>query len=109
MEKLSAATAEAFLLLRKDLYEYLDGGEALALKYDEWCDEDVKQARALIPDLVTVIRGILVLHEETSSGTCAGCGGPSWPCTTVQTIHRLIKDPENCFTTLLNYARMAIV
>lgn len=109
MQKLSAAAADAFLLLRKDLYEYLDSAEALAMRYDEWIGDDVKQARALIPDLVTIIRGILVVHEETSTGRCLGCGQDEWPCQTVRAVHRLIKDPDNCFTTLLDHARGGIV
>ena len=47
-----------------------------------------------------------VLHEPpsiTSGTTCRGCGKP-WPCAELQTIHRLVKDPEGEYVRLVRIA-----
>lgn len=102
-DTLSPTMVDAYHLLRLDLYRHLDEAEFLAMKHTEWCDEDVEAARTLIPDLVTVIRGALVHHKETSTGECRTCGTQS-PCPSVRTIHALVKDPDREFSKLLRAA-----
>jgi hypothetical protein len=106
MSTLSPLHADAFALLRQNLYYHLDEADFLALKYDDWSEEDIGHARALIPDLVRVIRGLVVLHEppDVSHGpNCHACGTP-WPCEALETIHRLVKDPEAEFVKLVRIA-----
>ncbi len=100
MDTIPAALCEAYRLLRIELYRHLDEAEFLATKYQPWSGTDATSARALIPDLVVVIRGVLVQHEESRQGHCRCCT-EQWPCPTVQTIHRLLKDPDREFTRLL--------
>lgn len=101
MTSLSPARADAFELLRSDLYEHLDEAEFLAMKFAAWRVDDIDAARRLIPDLVTVIRGVLLMHGTTDDGSCSHCG-MSWPCADVETIHRLVKDPDATFCALLH-------
>ena len=102
MNTLSPILADAYHLLQQDLYRHLDDAEFLAAKYDEWTEEDAESARALIQDLVTVIRGVAATHEPptTEPGNCRTCE-TSWPCTPIITIHRLVKDPDTEFVKLL--------
>ena len=58
MDTISPVVADAFSLLRMDLYGHLDEAEFLAEKGGEWSDQDRATARKLIPDLVIVIRGL---------------------------------------------------
>jgi hypothetical protein len=96
MEPITPALADAFRLLRQDIYGYLDEAEFLATKLDDWTEEDADSARKLVPDLVTIVRGIVLVHKETAVGTCGACN-TRWPCPTVTTIHGLVKDPEREF------------
>ncbi len=100
METISPAVADAFHLLRNDLYEHLDRADELATQCGEWSEEDVETARKLIPDLLVVIRGLLLEHQEQADGTCRTCT-LVWPCPVVTTIHALVKDPERQFVSLL--------
>lgn len=102
-EPISPALADAFRLLRQDIYGYLDEAEFLATKLDDWADDDVESARQLVPDLVTTIRGIVLVHKETAVGVCGACNSP-WPCSTVTTIHGLVKDPEREFYKIAHRA-----
>jgi hypothetical protein len=104
MEALQPAVADAFRLLRQDIYGYLDEAEFLATKLGEWSCEDAHSARCLVPDLVGIVRGILLDHKETSAGACPTCGG-RWPCATVCTIHGLVKDPTHEFVKIALRAR----
>ncbi len=99
MGTLSPATADAFRLLRQDLYHHLDEAEFLAMKYQEWTEEDSNAARELIPDLVLVIRGMLIDHKVRPDGNCGTCASV-WPCPVVGLIHGLVKDPERQFVAL---------
>jgi len=54
----------------------------------------------LIPDLVAVIRGLLLEHGVQASGDCRTCTSV-WPCPVVTTIHGLVKDPERQFVSLV--------
>jgi hypothetical protein len=103
MSPTSPALTDAFALLRLDLYTYLDEVEFLSEKVDD------ELARKLIPDLVTVIRGILVAHKNNNSGHCKRCGTrvlgllirrEPWPCDVVNTVHSLLKDPDKIFRQL---------
>ena len=100
MGTLSPAVADAFGLLQMDLYGHLDGADLLALKYEEWTEEDVDTARTLIPDLVIVIRGLLLDHQVRPDGNCRICTS-AWPCPVVALIHGLIKDPQRQFVALI--------
>jgi hypothetical protein len=73
MDAISPAVADAFQLLCADLYGHLSEAELLACKLTEWSDEDVDTARKLIPDLVLVIRGLLIEHQMEPSGACRIC------------------------------------
>ncbi|MBV9143897.1 MAG: hypothetical protein JO115_23755 [Pseudonocardiales bacterium] len=103
MDAISPVLTDAFQLLRDDLYEHLSEAEFLATKVIEWSDEDVDAARILIPDLVLVIRGLLIEHQLTPHGTCCICT-LEWPCPVVTRIHALVKDPEREFVALVRRA-----
>jgi hypothetical protein len=103
MNALSPTMADAYRLLRTELYGHLDEAEFLALKHEEWEEEDITKARALISDLVTVIRGVVAQHKETVSGQCPVCETPA-PCSAVETIHDLVVDPEHEFSKLIREA-----
>ncbi|GAB3475597.1 hypothetical protein [Amycolatopsis cihanbeyliensis] len=97
---ISPAQAEANQLLCCELYRHLDEADFLAGKWTKWSDEDIQHARALIPDLLRVIRAVLDIHQATWQGTCRLCYRP-WPCATVQCIHRVVKDPDREFVKLV--------
>jgi hypothetical protein len=103
MQDLPPAVRDAYGLLRRDLLGYLDDAENLALKLGSWSEAEKKSVRKLIPDLTTVIRGMLAVHQAASNGDCTGClGRPTpWPCDNVQTIHALLKDPDREFIKLM--------
>jgi hypothetical protein len=103
MDTDSPLLAEAFRLLSTDLYRHLDEAEFLAGQTNEWEGDDIDSARKLIPDLVTVIRGVLVEHEAQPSGDCRICTS-AWPCPVVTTVHRLVKDPDREFVALVHRA-----
>ena len=96
--------SEAHRLLRNDLYLHLEEAEYLA-DFDGWTMKQQRTARALIGNLVTVIRGIIVLHDNRSPH-CPTCTTP-WPCTNFETIHRLVKSPDTEFVKLVNAQRSA--
>ncbi|MGH3833705.1 MAG: hypothetical protein ACRDRS_25260 [Pseudonocardiaceae bacterium] len=104
MDTLSPAVADALELLAADLYEHLGEAEGLACTFADWTNEDIDHARKLIPDLVGVIRGLLIEHEMSSSGACRTCSSP-WPCPVVCTIHALVKDPDHAFVALVTRVR----
>jgi hypothetical protein len=68
MGTISPVVADAFRLLRMDLYGHLDEAAFLAEKNGEWSDQDRDTARELIPDLVIVICGLLVEHDAQAGG-----------------------------------------
>ena len=102
MTTLSPILADAYHLLQQDLYRHLDDAEFLAAKYAEWTEEDAESARALIEDLITVIRCVAAAHEppKTEPNVCRTCETP-WPCAAIITIHRLVKDPDTEFVRLV--------
>ena len=79
MDTISPVLADAFQLLCTDLYDHLGEAEFLASKAREWSCEDIDSARKLIPDLVVVIRGLLLEHQAQPSGGCRICPS-AWPC-----------------------------
>ena len=103
MDTISPVIADAFRLLHTDLYGHLDMAEFLASKSAGWRDGDIEAARNLIPDLVVVIRGLLVEHEAQPDGQCRLCSS-AWPCPVVTTIHALVKDPQREFVAILRRA-----
>jgi len=104
MGTISPVVADAFRLLLMDLHGHLDEAEFLAEKNGEWSDQDSDTARKLIPDLVIVIRGLLVEHRAQAGGHCRICTSVAWPCAVVTTIHGLVKDPHRQFVSLLRRA-----
>lgn len=104
MDRQAPAVADAFRLLRHDLYAHLDEVEFLAMKYGPWVDADVTAARAVIPDLVTVVRVVLALHDTDTFEVCDNCA-EEWPCRAFQQIHRVVKDPDREYGRLLARAR----
>jgi hypothetical protein len=103
MPTISPAVADAFRLLRTDLFCHLDEAEYLAIRWDSWSDEDVNTARALIPDLVFLVRQLLREHDVRTDGACEICM-TQWPCPVVTTIHLVVKNPEHRFVPLVNNA-----
>ncbi len=103
MDPISPVLADAFHLLRMDLYGHLDEAESLAFKDSEWSQEDIDSARKLIPDLVIVIRGLVMEHQAQPSGGCRICSS-AWPCPVVTSIHALVKDPEREYVALARRA-----
>jgi hypothetical protein len=99
MDRSAAVLGDAYQLLRQELYGYLDEAEALATERPEWTPEETVSARALVSDLTGLVRAILLDHKETATGICPTCNS-RWPCVTVCTIHRLIKDPVNEFVKI---------
>lgn len=106
MSTISPLVAEAFALLQTDLYGRLDDVEQLARKCQEWTDDDIEAARKLIPDLVIVIRVLLVEHQIRPSAACRICAS-AWPCPVVTSIHGLLKDPQGQFVELVSRAHQA--
>jgi hypothetical protein len=104
MDALSPAVADACDLLWDDLDEHLCEAETLAEKFPRWSEADTDSVRALIPDLVLVIRGLLIEHQPRPSGACRPCSS-TWPCSVVTTIHGLVKSPDRAFAALINRAR----
>lgn len=93
------------MLLRQDLYGYLDEAEYLVDGLMRGSTESIESACRLIPDLTTVIRGVLVQHKpDASTGQCPSCA-QAWPCSSVRTIHALVNDPEREFINLIERAR----
>ena len=103
MDPISPVLADAFGLLRTDLYEHLSEAESVADKASEWSWEDIDVVRKLIPDLVVVIRGLLIEHQMTPSGECRVCTS-AWPCPVVTTIHALVKDPSREYVAIVRRA-----
>ncbi|MGH3766224.1 MAG: hypothetical protein ACRDS0_12290 [Pseudonocardiaceae bacterium] len=106
MDPISPVHADAGRLLHSDLYAYLCEAEDLATRTDGWSGEDTDSLRRLIPDLLVAIRGLLIEHEITASGTCRTCPSP-WPCPVVRTVHALVKDPDREFVAILQRANDA--
>lgn len=103
MGMISPLFADAFDLLRHDLYRHLDEVEFLATKFELWSGQDMDTARELIPALVLVIRGLLIEHKPQPSGECQICPS-AFPCPVVTLIHGLLKDPEHEYVALLHRA-----
>lgn len=101
--KPSPVELEAFRLLRDDLFEHLEAAEYLATA-DTWTQEQAERAREVIPDLVTVIRGLVVLHEGPVE--CGSCH-TDWPCAQFANIHQLVKHPDSHFVRLVTARRQA--
>lgn len=99
---MTSAESEAWRLLRNDLYMRLEEAEYLA-EYDTWSVKQQRSARAVIPNLVTVIRGLVVLHDGPN-GKCPACRS-SWPCAVFEQIHRLVKNPDAEFVKLVGARR----
>lgn len=104
MDTTSLVATDAIRQLRTNLYEHLDEAEGHATKLSRWSEEDIATARRLIPDLVTVIRGVISLHALGPSASCRTCGA-AWPCQAFATMHRLVKDPDNEIVRLLTQVR----
>ncbi|HET9255936.1 MAG TPA: hypothetical protein VFO16_12135 [Pseudonocardiaceae bacterium] len=103
MDTIPPALADAFDLLRDDLHSHLDEADKLATKTGQWSRDDLDSARKLIPELVTMIRGLVVEHRPQPSGACQICGS-TWPCPVVTTVHALVKDPDREFVALAQRA-----
>jgi hypothetical protein len=103
MDQTAPALADAYHLLRQDLYGYLDEAEFLATNVGEWSTDDIQSARDLLPDLIGIVRAMLLDHKETAIGVCPTCNS-RWPCVTVCTIHRLVKDPTGEFVKIAKRA-----
>jgi hypothetical protein len=99
MDTLAPAVADAFALLQEDLYRRLDEAESSALSYQDWEDDDIDAARELIPELVIVIRGLVLDHQVRPGGGCRVCAS-EWPCSVVSLIHGLLKDPDHEYPEL---------
>ena len=103
MDATPPLVAEAFQLLLMDLYEHLSEAEFLAEKTTAWSEKDIDSGRRLIPDLILVIRGLLLDHQSTPGGDCRVCHGV-WPCPVVTKIHGLVKDPGREFVAIVTRA-----
>lgn len=103
MSTTPSLATDASRLLHRDLYGHLDEADFLALKFEQWNQQDVDSARKLIPDLVVVIRGLLIEHEAKPDGDCRICPS-AWPCPVVTMIHALVRDPDREFVALLRRA-----
>ncbi|MGH3719225.1 MAG: hypothetical protein ACRDRI_10390 [Pseudonocardiaceae bacterium] len=106
MDAMTPALIDAYTLLDADLLEHLCEAEHLGRMVAAWSREDEANARKLIPDLVIILRGLLIEHEMRPQGTCRTCSSP-WPCPVITTMHALVKDPDRAFVTLVTQARNA--
>jgi hypothetical protein len=106
MDPLTSAVADAFTLLRQDLCQRLDDAESSSISYEDWDEEDIDAARELIPNLVLVLRGLLLDHQMRPGGECRTCSA-AWPCPVVALMHGLLKDPEDQFVALARRVREA--
>jgi hypothetical protein len=103
MDSISHVLDEAYELLRRDIYQYLDETEYIA-EFAVWTDKEKELVRRAIPDLTTIIRALVVEHESSKTGTCKKCG-TVWPCPVTESIYRLIKDPAHIFRQILDHVR----
>lgn len=86
--------------MRQDLYLHLDTAEAVATSRSGWSEEDIVTARAVIEDLVTVIRGVVALHDTPDGTRCRTCD-MVWPCQALETLHSLMKSPDREFVRIV--------
>jgi hypothetical protein len=104
METIPPALAEAYSLLRADIYRFLDETEFLA-QFEYWDEKELELVRRTIPDLTTIIRGLVVEHESSdTTGKCDMCN-VTYPCQVTQSIRALIKDPQRVFWRILDHVR----
>jgi hypothetical protein len=89
-------------LLRNEIYQILDDAEYLAQL--DWDETDEALARKTIPDLTTVIRGLIAEHESSDTGQCRACAC-AWPCQVTECVHALVKDPDRAFGEILSKLR----
>jgi hypothetical protein len=101
MNTLSPALAHAISLLRNDLYLHLDETEALATGTADWQIKNVESARKLICDLAEMVRSVVAQYTEDELGDCRFCLNRRWPCSTIDAIHRVLRDPEREFVRLI--------
>ena len=85
--------------MRQILFATLEEVEYLA-------HDDVARASEIVPNLVSVIRGLITEHDHPDSLTCRTCR-QLWPCPTLATAARLIRDPDNELIKILDAARLA--
>lgn len=104
MSEPSPVLADAFDLLREDLFIHLEEAESLADQDRGWSAEDALRAGTLIGDLVHVVRALLGEHGLDPDGDCQICAS-AWPCLVVETIHTFLKDPQRQFVALVTRAR----
>lgn len=97
---LTPAIADAYALLRDNVYQHLDDAELLAMRDEDWNPADLESARRLLADLLQVIRVLWHKHEPSWHGNRRCCLRP-WPCSTAQSIHHELKDPGREFVRLL--------
>ena len=99
---------DAIRLLRNDLWEHLENAEYLAEPPVAWTPEQQERAGLVIEQLVTVVRGVLIIHEpgsdEETGNRCRACENP-FPCPTLTAAHQLIKEPDAALVRLLDVAR----
>jgi hypothetical protein len=103
MDTIPPALAEAYALLRADIYRFLDETEFLA-QLEPWDEKELKLIRRTIPDLTTIIRGLVTEHESSYAGKCLVCD-VTYPCQVTQSIRALIKDPQRVFWRILDHVR----
>ncbi|GAB3468574.1 hypothetical protein [Actinophytocola sediminis] len=101
MTAISPVLDQAYCLLRTDIYRQLDEIEYL-VQFDDWNDEQHELVRKVIPDLTTVIRGLIAEHESSTLGQCKKCG-TTWPCMMTESIYALVKDPVRVFYRIVNH------
>ena len=100
--------ADAFRLLRDNLYEHLEEAEYLA-DAGNWSEAQRDSIRAVISDLVTIVRGLIAQHEAPKTAApkhCQACG-TAWPCPGFHTIYKLVKNPNGEFVKLIQARRPA--
>jgi len=90
-------------MIRDDIYNYLDTTNYIA-EFAVWTDKEKELVRRVIPDLTTIIRGLVTEHESSRAGACKKCD-VDWPCAVTVSIHRLIRDPVHVFRQILDHVR----
>src|SRR5262245_29038470 len=102
MSTTSPIEAEAFRLLRDNLYEHLEEAEYLA-DAGPWSPEQAESIRTVMSALVTIIRSLMAQHDPPRAPArryCATCN-TYWPCPGIYAIYKVLKDPDGELVKLI--------
>jgi hypothetical protein len=92
--------------LRVEVYDLLEEADFLATQLGDWDEEDIRDARELIPSLTSALHVLVIEHTHDAKGNCRVCPGEqSWPCPIVRSVHAAVKDPTAVYNRLMERQR----